>query len=53
MSAFGEMSFDMSVFHVALGGASVLVDLGFGDAPERYMKRVPYWWPSSVSARWR
>jgi glyoxylase-like metal-dependent hydrolase (beta-lactamase superfamily II) len=41
--AAGEMSFDMSVFHVALGGASVLVDLGFGDAPERYMKRVPYW----------
>src|SRR5258708_24997973 len=40
--AAGEMSFDMSVFHVALGGASVLVDLGFGDAPERYMKRVPY-----------
>src|SRR5579859_4994099 len=40
--AAGEMSFDMSVVHVALGGASVLVDLGFGDAPERYMKRVPY-----------
>lgn len=39
----GELSFDMNVFHVALGSASVLVDLGFGDAPERYMKRVPYW----------
>jgi glyoxylase-like metal-dependent hydrolase (beta-lactamase superfamily II) len=40
--AAGEMSFEMNVVHVALGGASVLVDLGFGDAPERYMKRVPY-----------
>src|SRR5437016_906880 len=41
--AAGEMPFDMSVFHVASGDASVLVDLGFGDAPERYMKRVPCW----------
>jgi glyoxylase-like metal-dependent hydrolase (beta-lactamase superfamily II) len=46
----GEMSFDMSVFHIALGGASVLVDLGFGDAPDRYMKRVPYWRSPSIVA---
>ncbi|HEX5418164.1 MAG TPA: MBL fold metallo-hydrolase [Chloroflexota bacterium] len=46
----GEMSFDMSVLHVALGGASVLVDLGYGDAPERYMKRVPYWRSPGIEA---
>src|SRR5690349_8826236 len=39
--ANGELSSDMSVFHVALGDASVLVDTGFGDAPERYVKRAP------------
>jgi glyoxylase-like metal-dependent hydrolase (beta-lactamase superfamily II) len=41
--ATGELSSDMSVFHVALGDASVLIDTGFGDAPERYLKRVPHW----------
>lgn len=46
----GEMSFDMSVFHVALGSASVLVDLGFGDAAERYMKRLPYYRSAGVVA---
>jgi glyoxylase-like metal-dependent hydrolase (beta-lactamase superfamily II) len=46
--AAGEMSFDMNVFHVALGSASVLVDLGFGDAPGRYMKRIPYWRSPSI-----
>ncbi len=48
--AAGEMPFDMSVFHIALDGASVLVDLGFGDAPERYMKRTPHWRSPGVVA---
>jgi glyoxylase-like metal-dependent hydrolase (beta-lactamase superfamily II) len=41
--AQGELSSDMNVFHVALGAASVLVDTGFGDAPELYLKRAPHW----------
>jgi glyoxylase-like metal-dependent hydrolase (beta-lactamase superfamily II) len=42
-NAKGELASDMSVFHVALGDASVLIDTGFGDAPGRYLKRVPHW----------
>jgi glyoxylase-like metal-dependent hydrolase (beta-lactamase superfamily II) len=37
----GEIQFDTSVFHIAMGDASVVVDLGFGEAPERYRTRSP------------
>src|SRR5262245_24159559 len=39
--ARGELLFDTSVVHVALGDASVLLDLGHGDAPERFMSEPP------------
>ncbi|HEY3080093.1 MAG TPA: MBL fold metallo-hydrolase [Chloroflexota bacterium] len=39
--AAGELLFDTNVVHVALGAASVLLDLGHGDAPERFMKELP------------
>jgi glyoxylase-like metal-dependent hydrolase (beta-lactamase superfamily II) len=39
--ADGTISFDTSLFHVRLGDASLLVDLGHGQAPERYMKERP------------
>jgi glyoxylase-like metal-dependent hydrolase (beta-lactamase superfamily II) len=39
--AAGEIAFDTSVFHIRRRDASVLVDLGHGDAPERYMPARP------------
>ena len=39
--AAGQLPFDTSVVHVALGDASVLLDLGHGDAPERFMSEPP------------
>jgi len=39
--AAGEIAFDTSVFHIRWQDASVLVDLGHGDAPERYMRARP------------
>jgi glyoxylase-like metal-dependent hydrolase (beta-lactamase superfamily II) len=41
--ARGELISDMNVFHIALGDASVLIDTGFGDAPETYLRRAPHW----------
>jgi glyoxylase-like metal-dependent hydrolase (beta-lactamase superfamily II) len=39
--AAGEMSWDTTLFHVRLGDASLLVDVGHGEVPERYLGDAP------------